>query len=347
MLTPRPMQQNSALIRGNAARGTLPPPVLTIATGRQHTAETILRAWFEGKSPHTIRAYQNDLKDFALYFSRALGISPILKVHDALALLFKQSSPSAHEIALGFRAHLQSARMSSASISRHIATLRSLTKLGRMLGMMTWHLELPGGRIERRRETLGPTVAQIQEMLNATSGDTEGETRDYAIVVTFFALGLRVSELCGLNLQECDLKRGNGWILGKGKREKELVPLPAPVIEVIRRYLRHRGMQAGPLFMTRGQRGKNRDGRLETRSVLRIVRELGRRVGCRVWCHGLRHTSITVAAELGQQAGLGLDKIRAHSRHQNLATLTTYLDDHDRAGTKRTLADLVASALTT
>jgi hypothetical protein len=43
---------------------------------------------------------------------------------------------------------------------------------------------------------------------------------------------------------------------------------------------------------------------------------------------------------------LGLDKIRAQSRHANLATLTTYLDDHDRQGTKRTLADLVASTLT-
>ena len=342
---PAVQNPNTGLIRGREARGALPAP-LTIAAGRKHTAETILRAWFQGKSPHTIRAYQHDLEDFALFLSRALGISPILKVHAALAFLFKQSSPSAHEIAIAFRSHMQSARLSSASISRHIATLRSLTKLGRMLGMMTWHLELPGGRIERRKDVLGPTVAQIHEMLAATSGDTEGETRDYAIIVTFFCLGLRVAELCGMNLQECDLKSGNAWILGKGRKEKELVPLPAPVIEAIRRYLRHRGAQAGPLFLTRGQRGKNRDGRLETRSVLRIVRELGQRVGIRVWCHGLRHTSITTAAELGQRAGLGLDKVRAHSRHANLATLTTYIDNHDRAGTKRTLADLVASTLT-
>jgi integrase len=99
------------------------------------------------------------------------------------------------------------------------------------------------------------------------------------------------------------------------------------------------------VFLTRGQRGKNRDGRLESRSVLRIIRELGQRVGLHVWCHGLRHTSITVATELGQRAGLGLDKVRAHSRHANLATLSTYIDNHDRQGTKRTLADLVASTI--
>jgi hypothetical protein len=49
-----------------------------------------------------------------------------------------------------------------------------------------------------------------------------------------------------------------------------------------------------------------------------------------VWCHVPRHTSITQAAELGQRAGLGLEKIRAHSRHCSIATLMIYVDEHDR-----------------
>jgi integrase len=57
------------------------------------------------------------------------------------------------------------------------------------------------------------------------------------------------------------------------------------------------------LFQSRGQRGKHLDGRLEVRSVLRIVREIGRRAGLHVWCHGLRHTAITMAIEKGQQGG--------------------------------------------
>ena len=325
--------------------GDLPPATLTIAAGRRHTAETILRAWFQGKSAHTIAAYKHDLEDFALFFSRALGISPPMTVDQAMMRLFKQSSPSAHEIVLAFRNYLQALRLSGSSVTRHIATLRSVTKLGRMLGMMTWAIELSGVRIEKRRNTAGPTVPEIQSMLAASNEDTEAATRDSAIIVTFYCLGLRVSELCGLNLEECDLQRGTAWILGKGRREKELVPVPAQACDAIRRYLRHRGLLPGPLFLTRGNRGKNRSGRLETRSVLRIVRTLGQKVGLHVWNHGLRHTSITQAAELGQRAGLGLDKIRAHSRHGNLATLTTYLDDHNRQGTKRTLADLVGSTL--
>jgi integrase len=65
-----------------------------------------------------------------------------------------------------------------------------------------------------------------------------------------------VSELVGLNLQDIDLNRGTTWIKRKGRRGRELVPLPAPVVAAIRRYLKHRGTNAGPLFQTRGQRGK-------------------------------------------------------------------------------------------
>jgi integrase/recombinase XerC len=163
--------------------------------------------------------------------------------------------------------------------------------------------------------------------------------------LTFYCLGLRVSELCSLMLEDTDLERRNTWIKAKGRRERELVPLPTPVIDAMRRYLKHRGAGAGPLFQTRGQRGRRRDGRLETRSVLRIVRGLGQRVGVHLWCHGLRHTAITTAIEKGQQAGVGLDQIRAFSRHRTLATMLIYRDEHDRAATQRTLADVVASSL--
>jgi integrase len=81
--------------------------------------------------------------------------------------------------------------------------------------------------------------------------------------------------------------------------------------------------------------------------VLRIVRELGQKVGLHIWCHSLRHGSITQVAELGQRAGLGLDKIRAHSRHGSIATLVLYVDEHGRQRTQTTLADLVASTLST
>jgi integrase/recombinase XerC len=294
------------LVRGREARAALPAR-LTIAAGQQHTAETILRASREGKSDNTIRSYEHDLEDFSLYLSRALGISPILSVNDALSRLFKQSSPSAHEIVLGFRHHLMAANLApaSASINRHIVALRSVSKLARMLGLMPWFLEAPGVKAEKRRDTRGPTIADVRRMLDATSGDSEGETRNYAIIVTFVCGGLRVSELCGLNLEDLDVARGTTWIKGKGRREKELIALPQLVTDAIAKYLRRRGGTArGPLFLTRsGRISAEGNHRLQTRSVLRIVRTLGQQVGIRCWCHSLRHTAITTAIEKGSRRG--------------------------------------------
>jgi hypothetical protein len=61
----------------------------------------------------------------------------------------------------------------------------------------------------------------------------------------------------------------------------------------------------------------------------------------------LRHSSITAALDVAAKAGIGLDKVGAHSRHAAIGTLLIYADEHDRQGTQRTLADLVAGTLTT
>lgn len=338
------MKPTTLTYKGRQGRNTLPAP-LSIAAGRNHTAETILRAWYASKSEHTIRAYQRDLEAFAQFLSNALAIRPSMRTIEALDRLFRQSSPSAHEIILAFRDFLDAAGLSSASVNRHLATLRSVSKLARMLGLTTWAIEVPGMRVERRRDTRGPSPENVDRMLAKVAGNTEQETRDRAIVLVMYCMALRVSEVCGLTREETTLDAGTTWILGKGRREREIVPMPTNVVEAIRQYLVFRGDRPGPLFQTLGKRGARRDGGLETRSMLRIVRELGASVGIKVWCHGLRHSSITQAAEAGQKAGLGLEKIRAHSRHKSITTLMNYIDEHNRGETQKTLGEMVAATL--
>ena len=113
------------------------------------------------------RTTEGTLADFALFLTRTLAISPLMDNATALSKLFKQSSPSAHEIVLAFRHHLESAHLSAASINRHLATLRSVSKLGRMLGLMNWYLEVPGLKAEKRRQTTGPTIADFEAWINA------------------------------------------------------------------------------------------------------------------------------------------------------------------------------------
>src|SRR5690349_24869316 len=56
----------TALVRRGLQQQYSVTTPLTIARGRRHTGDTILRAWLEGKGDHTRRAYQRDLEAFAL-----------------------------------------------------------------------------------------------------------------------------------------------------------------------------------------------------------------------------------------------------------------------------------------
>jgi site-specific recombinase XerD len=86
------------------------------------------------------------------------------------------------------------AHLSATSINRHLAMLRSVTKLRRMLGMMSWCLEVPGVKAERRRDVRGPSAEDVKRLLAASSGDSEAETRDRVVLLVFYCLGLRMSE---------------------------------------------------------------------------------------------------------------------------------------------------------
>jgi integrase/recombinase XerC len=287
------------------------------------------------------------LEEFAVFVSRALAISPLLKVPEVLQWFFKQGSASAHETVLHFRAHLERAGMAPSTINRHLAALRSLTALARMLGVITWRIELQGVKSERRKDTRGPDPATIRAILAAIDRTTSRGGRDAAIIHTLYGLAVRAAELCRLDLADLDVPRGTLWVLGKGMREKVLLKLPDGALEAIARYLRVRGTVNGPLFKSDGQRGKHRDQRLEPRSLLRIIRTRGAAIGVKTWCHGLRHSVITVAIEKGQQAGVGLDQIRHFSRHKQLATMLLYRDEVDQAATQARLAAIVGDALTT
>src|SRR5688572_24429989 len=163
---------NALVPRGLEGRRTL-PATLTLATGKRHTPETIIRAWLGNKSDNTIRAYQRDLEAFAQFLSLSLAIRPGLTVYAALDKLFRQAAPSGHEIVLAYRDFLNRATLSSGTINRHLATLRSLSRLARMLGVATWAIEVSGLPPERRRKTAGPSLDVVQAMLTKTSGDSE------------------------------------------------------------------------------------------------------------------------------------------------------------------------------
>ena len=195
--------------------------------------DRLLTAFLAGRSAHTVDAYQRDLSDFTAFLRRHSLAEPRPLVGSAgadtaaLRWFLEQSQGPANEIAWAYRADLLTRHRSTATASRRISVVKSLVKYARMTGLVTWAVEVAAPRIEKSRDTRGPTLDTIQEML-ARAAKTLPPTglRDTAIVRLAFDLALRIGELARLDVADVEPKTGGLWIFGKGRRAKELVTMP-------------------------------------------------------------------------------------------------------------------------
>ena len=230
---------------------------------------------------------------------------------------------------LRYRHALVARPLAPATINRRLAAIRSLTKLARLLGVVPWAIEVEDVPQETLRDTRGPGVETVAEMLRLAAAPRDSyAVRNVAMLRVMFDLALRVSEVVRLDVADLELDRAALWVCGKGRAYKELLSLPETTLGAITVWLRVRGTKAGPLFLTLGpRRNRHPSGRRFTaRGIYRIVSELGEQAGSKVWPHGLRHTAITSAIEAAQEHGVTLDEVRQFSRHKNINTLLVYRD---------------------
>lgn len=294
--------------------------------------DRLLAAFLAGRSPHTVDAYTRDLDDFTAFLRRhALGVDrPTLGSAghdtDALRWFFDQEPGRANEIILNYKNELLTRRRATGTVARRIAAVKSLVKYARMMGLVTWAIEIQAPRIEKSRDTRGPSLETVQAML-ALAGQQPSPAgpRDVALLRLAYDLALRIGELARLDVTDVELKTGALWIFGKGRRAKELITMPQTSRTAVKAWLQTRGAKAGPLFLSLSR--ANYHGRLVTRGVYRIIRDLGAAAGVHVRPHGIRHTAITQAIDLAAQRGLSIDVVRHFSRHRSLATLMVYRDE--------------------
>ena len=281
----------------------------------------LIRTFLDGRSPSTLTAYSRDLDDFARFLSGSR--------QEAIGRFFSQPAPAANSDVLRYRHDLVARHLAPATVNRRLAAIRSLTKIARLLGVVPWAVEVQDVPQETLRDTRGPGVETVAEMLRlaAAPRDTYA-VRNVAMLRVMFDLALRVSEVRQLDVADLELDRGALWVSGKGRAEKEVLSLPEITQEAITAWLQVRGAASGPLFLTLGPRRNRRrsNRRFTTRGIYRIVSELGEQAGGKVWPHGLRHTAITSAVEAAQEHGVTLDEVRQFSRHKNINTLLVYRD---------------------
>ena len=298
-------------------------------------ADELLAAFLSGRSECTRRSYSQDLEDFG----RFLGVG---KVSEAAHLLLSRGHGEANALALAWKANLQERRLQAATINRRLAALRSLVQLARTLGIVPWALDVRNVRAESYRDTRGPGRHGVRLLLDEIERRRDKKAlRDRAALRLLYDLGLRRSEVVGLDVDDLDLDAGTISGMGKGHTQTTKLTLPGPTKEAIQQWLEVRGTEPGPLFtnLDRARKGC----RLTGTSLYRIVRRLGEQVGLKVRPHGLRHTAITEACKLAQAKGMGLDEVLDFSRHRDVKVLMVYRDrERDVQGQ---LATLVAAGV--
>ncbi|MFJ2552508.1 tyrosine recombinase XerC [Microbacterium sp. NPDC087591] len=280
-------------------------------------------------SPATVKAYRTDLRDLA----ESVGAVALAAV-DLEALrdwLWKATQRGDARSTLARRASAARSFFSWAKEQDLIAHDPSL----RLIAPKRGH-SLPTVASQDAMATL----LDIQRA--AAAGGDPIALRDHAIIEMLYGSGIRVSELCGLDIDDVDLDRRTARVLGKGAKER-VVPFGLPAGEAIAAYLRRarptlvaRSPAASPALVL-GARG----GRIGARSVYTLVaRVLSPVVGAEtVGPHALRHTAAThlldggadlrAVQEILGHASLGTTQIYTHVSSERLTA--TYRLAHPRA----------------
>src|SRR6185312_6911923 len=181
-------------------------------------------------SAHTARAYASDLSQFLDHVSTSLGI-PRAKLKaehlDRLALR-------------GFMADLHRRGLTASSAARKLAAARTFLRYLRREGFVeddaTKLVPTP------KREIRMPTHLSEEEMIRLVGAPPAGEPlgrRDRAILELFYASGLRLSELAGLDVDDVHLSAKMVRVRGKGGKER-IIPFNTSAAKAIRAYVNDR-----------------------------------------------------------------------------------------------------------
>lgn len=166
---------------------------------------------------------------------------------------------------------------------------------------------------------------EVEQLLNAPSGNDIKSLRDKAMLDLLFSSGLRVSELVALDRDKVNLKRREFTVRGKGNRDR-LVFISEQATSTLSNYLDRRTDNYKPLFVHfSGSKSELNEGeftRLSTRSVQRIVRKHAKLAGIvkDVTPHTLRHSFATDLL----RNGADLRSVQALLGHSNISTTQIY-----------------------
>ncbi len=272
-------------------------------------------------SPHTVKAYTNDLAGFAEY------VGP------------QDWRDIDHVLIRGYLSNLYERGLSKTSVARSLAALRSLYKWLAQEGVVEQN---PAALVATpklpKKLPRVPTVEEVCTVLDAGMPEESAfPERDQVILELLYGCGIRNSELIGINLD--DVRWSNQIILVRGKGKKErYVPFGDTAAQAVHAYLpaRKKVMEEAKRGVEKALLINLRGSRLTTRSVGRIVKQIAvsRGLSPDVHPHTLRHAFGAHMLEEGAdlraiQEMLGHERLSTTQRYTQL-TVKHVMDVYDR-----------------
>ena len=283
----------------------------------------------ENASAHTVRAYESDLTQFVAFTAKGAGRKRYELTPDDLTQLTIRA----------FLGDLQKRGISKASAARKLAAIRTFARYLRREGVIDDDpSSLVGTPKREQRLPAHLGEAEMNRLLEMPDASQPLGRRDRAILELFYASGLRLSELVGLDIEDVNLAGRIVRVLGKGRKER-LVPFNRSTETALRAWLKDweaigAGAQdakmASPFARPVVKKKKPRvpvflnyaGGRLSTRSVDRLVRKYVAACSTRfgISPHALRHSFATHLL----QRGADLRAIQELLGHSRLSTTQRY-----------------------
>jgi integrase/recombinase XerC len=258
-------------------------------------------------SPHSVRAYASDLRQFAATCGA------------------KRPAALASDDVRRFLAE-RHGRASAASLGRKLAALRAFFRFLVREGVLEADPSagIPAPRAPRRLPRPLAVDDCQQLMRPELEAEETAERRDAALAELLYGAGLRVGELVALDVRDVDLVRGEVRVSGKGGKER-VVPLPAAARDALAAWLEARrrpGVLGEPLFVALRARRGEPPRRLDPRDVRRRLARRARAAGLadRVHPHRLRHSYATHLLDMGAD----LRAIQELLGHASLSTTQKY-----------------------
>ncbi len=305
-----------------AVSQTAGSPMLPSVKPRAYAADKLLAAFLAGRAPATMEAYSRDLADFAAFVGAA-------SIDEAAAALLGNGQGEANRIVLDYRAHLESRGLAPATVRRRLASLRALCKVGRLLCVIQWRLDVPAPRVSRCRDTRGCGLDGLRALLAAAREQVNPVkvARDVAMLRLMGDVALRRGEVTGPDMGDLDLDGERVAVRGKGQGgQKQWITIAPQTVKAIREWVNARARldlpKDGPLFVNLDHRdGK---GRLKPGGLYAVLGKLGEAAGIARWHpHGLRHAAVTAVLDI---TGGDLRTAQKFARHADPKTTLAYDD---------------------